>query len=67
MLCRKRLLGAEGSRDKSDTRQKSGLVIAKLLSFREGQGPLRQTTQLVLIVRFLIDWLKVPFLRELKL
>jgi len=49
------------------TRQKSGLAIARSVSFRRWQGSIRQMTKLVLMRQFLMDWFKIPFLAEVKL
>ena len=54
----------KGEGTRSYTGQKSRLVIERALSFGGWQGSIRQMTWPVLIRCFLIDWFKIPVLRE---
>lgn len=49
----------------SYTRKKSGLVIARFLSFRGWLGSTR-LINLIVLIRVLIVWFKIPLLGELK-
>ena len=60
-------IGRREQEQGSCTRPKIGLVVVRFLSFRGGQGSIRQITLLMLIRQFLLDWFKIPVLGQPKL